>query len=212
VFSLRKPRAAWSWALFSLWMVGTAFAFWSFEIQHQRSFETVRTARFEGGARARSAESWFRKNFALASDNGPYTATVMHVYRADCPCNRFTHPHLARIIQQYQARGVNFRAALLTPGQQVAVSGAVIAGTNGPSNLAQVVLPDGNNELQWIEATPAALVFDSAGRLIYFGPYSDSGRCGESGGLVEKVLDRLLLGQSPRPQPFYGGGCFCGAS
>jgi hypothetical protein len=67
-------------------------------------------------------------------------------------------------------------------------------------------------ELSWIPATPAALVFDAAGKLVYFGPYSDSARCGASGGFVERVLDSALRGQSMRTQPFYGSGCFCGGT
>jgi hypothetical protein len=155
----------------SLWLAGTAYAFWSFEIKHQR------TVFFDSTTQARSAEAWFRA--AVAPRAG--VATVVHVYEANCPCNRFTHPHLARIISAYQQHGVRFIS--------------VARGTPG---------------LAWIEATPAALVFDANGRLVYFGPYSDSARCGESGGLVERVLDRMLAGQAPRPQPFYGGGCFCG--
>jgi hypothetical protein len=78
-----------------------------------------------------------------------------------------------------------------------------------PQGLPLIALPTGN-ELSWIDATPAALVYDARGKLVYYGPYSDGARCGESGGLVERVLDRVLLGHTPLPQPFYGGGCFCG--
>jgi hypothetical protein len=85
------------------------------------------------------------------------------------------------------------------------------ASAAGPVGLQQVALGAGG-EFAWIEATPAALVFDAAGKLVYFGPYSDSARCGESGGLVERVLERVLDGQAPRPQPFYGGGCFCSSA
>jgi Domain of unknown function (DUF6436) len=180
-------RSALAWAIVSVWLTGTAYAFWSFEFKQQRSFESARTVLFDSSVRARSAEQWFSETVAphLGSPDGR-VATVVHVYSADCPCNRFTHPHLARIISGYQHRGVSFVSAL--QGSATAV---------------------GRGELAWIESTPAALIFDAAGRLVYFGPYSDSARCGESGGLVERVLDRILDGQTPRPQPFYGGGCFC---
>ena len=168
-------------AVVAIWLTGTAYAFWSFEFKQQRSFESARTVLFDSAARARSAELWFRE--AVAPQLGgadARVATVVHVYSADCPCNRFTQSHLERIVASYRHRGVNF-----------------------------VTVARGSIDLAWIEATPAALVFDAAGRLVYFGPYSDSARCGESGGLVERVLDRVLGGQAPRPQPFYGGGCFC---
>lgn len=200
--SRRRGRTgAFAWAVVCVWLAGMAYAFWTFELKHQRSFETPRTVLFDSGARASSAEAWFRAAVApsLPNSGAPAVATVVHVYSPGCPCNRYTHPHLARIIARYQAKGVEFVAAA-----RAADSAA------GPDGLRQVALTRGG-ELSWIEATPAALVFDARGKLVYFGPYSDSGRCGASGGLVERVLDRMLGGQSPRPQPFYGGGCFCGA-
>jgi hypothetical protein len=178
-------RSAYAWAVASVWLAGSAYAFWSFELKHQRSFESAHTVLFDSGSRARSAEAWFHTVVApqLGSGSG-HVATVVHIYSADCPCNRFTHPHLARIVAGYQHRGVSF-----------------------------VTVARGSIDLAWVEATPAALVFDAAGRLVYFGPYSDSARCGESGGgLVERVLERVLGGQSPQPQPFYGSGCFCNSA
>lgn len=200
-----SKRNACAWAVVSIWLTGTAYAFWSFEFKQQRSFESARTVLFDSAARARSAELWFREAVApqLGSADAR-VATVVHVYSGDCPCNRFTQPHLARIISGYQHRGVSFVAAVHGPATAVASSLASSAGLG----IQQVQLR-GGRDLAWIESTPAALVFDAAGRLVYFGPYSDSARCGESGGLVERVLDRMLGGQNPRPQPFYGGGCFC---
>jgi hypothetical protein len=184
----------------ALWAAGTAYAFWSFELKHQRSFESRRTVLFDSGVRARSAEAWFRTVVApslIHRDSD--VATVVHIYSPGCPCNHYTEPHLARIITRYHGHGVQFVAATRANDS-----------FTGPDGLSRVALPVGG-ELAWVEATPAALVFDGRGRLVYFGPYSDSGRCGDSGGLVERVLDRMLGGQTPQPQPFYGGGCFCGA-
>jgi hypothetical protein len=64
--------------------------------------------------------------------------------------------------------------------------------------------------VSWIDATPAALVYDGAGKLIYFGPYSDAARCSPAAGLIEGVLDRALRGEAQHPQRYLGGGCFCG--
>ena len=195
----RRRTGTYAWAVVALWVAGTAYAFWTFELKHQRSFESRRTVLFDSGSRARSAEAWFQAAVTpTLIHGGAGIATVVHVYSPGCPCNRYTHPHLARIMTRYQPQGVRFVAATRD------VSDASAA----PDGLARVNLAGDN--LAWVEATPAALVFDAHGRLVYFGPYSDSGRCGDSGGgLVEKVLDRLLGGQIPRPQPFYGGGCFC---
>ena len=65
---------------------------------------------------------------------------------------------------------------------------------------------------EWVAATPAALVFDSGGRLVYFGPYSEAADCGATRGFVERALDALLAGQpatAPRP---LGVGCYCVAA
>ena len=197
-------RSAAAWVVVSVWLAGTGYAFWSFELSQQRSFESPRTVLFDSGSRARSAEAWFRVNIApLANVGTPAVATVVHVYMAGCACNRFTHPHLARIVTRYRPTGVKFFAAV-----RPAVAGGVAVDTV-PQGLPSIALPTGS-ELSWIDATPAALVYDAQGKLVYFGPYSDSARCGESGGLVERVLDRVLLGHTPHAQPFYGGGCFCG--
>lgn len=202
----RSParRGAASWALVSVWLAGTGYAFWSFELGEQRAFESPRTVLFDSGSRAKSAEAWFQVSIApLANSGTPVVATVVHIYTGGCVCNRFTHSHLARIVAHYRPAGVNFFAAA-----RPAAAGSVTLDTV-PQGLRRLALPTGD-ALSWIDATPAALVYDASGRLVYFGPYSDSARCGESGGLVERVLDRVLLGQTPHPQPFYGGGCFCG--
>ena len=197
-------RAVAAWVVVSVWLACTGYAFWSFELGQQRSFESPRTVLFDPGSRARSAEAWFRVSIApLANGGAPAVATVVHVYTAGCACNRFTHAHLARIVTRYRSAGVNFFAAMRPAAADGVVTDAV------PQGLLRIALPPGN-ELSWIDATPAALVYDAEGKLVYFGPYSDSARCGESGGLVERVLDRVLLGHTLRPQPFYGGGCFCG--
>ena len=179
-----SKRSAYAWAVVSIWLTGTAYAFWSFEFKQQRSFESARTVLFDSAARARSAEVWFREAVApQLGGTAARVATVVHVYSADCPCNRFTQPHLARIISGYQHRGVSFVAAVHGPATAVASSLAPSAGLTG----IQLVELHGGSDLAWIESTPAALVFDATGRLVYFGPYSDSARCGESGGLVDQV-------------------------
>src|ERR1700722_217926 len=127
-----SQRSACAWAVVSIWLTGTAYAFWSFEFKQQRSFESARTVLFDSAARARSAEVWFRE--AVAPQLGgadARVATVVHVYSGDCPCNRFTHPHLARIISGYQYRGVSFVAAVHGPATAVAGSLTSSAGLTG---------------------------------------------------------------------------------
>ena len=188
------------WLIVGLWMASAAVGFWFFQLRHQHPFENEAMTVFDASARAASAESWYRSTLlAGAADTAHVTATVVHVYRAGCACNRFTEPHLAKIIARYRQEGVRF---VVASREQSTAHGASIGG------LPQLTIPD-LRELDWLDSTPAALVYDSAGKLVYFGPYSSAAWCGTSGGLVERMLDRLLAGQAPRLQPFYGSGCFC---
>lgn len=188
------------WLIVGLWMASAAIGFWFFQLRHQHPFESEAMTVFDASARAASAESWYRSTLlAGAADTAHVTATVVHVYRAGCACNRFTEPHLAKIIARYRQEGVRF---VVASREQSTAHGASIGG------LPQLTIPD-LRELDWLDSTPAALVYDPAGKLVYFGPYSSAAWCGTSGGLVERMLDRLLAGQAPRLQPFYGSGCFC---
>lgn len=187
-------------ALFG-WLAGVVCVFGYFELKDQRSFESTRTALFDASERATSAETWLRiHDREAATAASAVKATVVHVYNADCPCNRFTNPHLAEIVARYRSDGVRFVAA---SAQSATTKASAAAGGLKPIGAAI------EDELTWIDATPAALVYDGNGKLIYFGPYSDAAACGSSSGLVERVLDRALRGESQRPQKFYGGGCFC---
>jgi hypothetical protein len=176
---MRTGSRATPWVVFALWLATTAAAFWFFELRFQRTFTSSGVTLFESDAHLQEAADWMRKLVAAGAGEAGSIATVVHVARAECPCNRFTEPHLAQIAATYRERGVGF----------VRASGPMPA---------------------WIESTPAALVFDGSGRLVYFGPYSDSAWCGVSGGQVERALDDVLKGGTPRPQRLFAQGCFCG--
>lgn len=177
------------WLVVAVWLTGCAWAFWHFELRLQRPFETARAALFDSNLRQTAAENWFRAEVQpKTASPGMTVATVVHLYRAGCPCNRFTDPHLARIAARYRPRHVEFIA--------IDARGAT----------AHAARP------AWFDATPAALVFDAGGHLVYYGPYSDGARCGEGAGLVERALDHLLDGHLPVPQSRFASGCFCGTS
>ena len=189
------------WLVVACWFAGCAYAFWRFDLGLQRPFETARTVQFDADARRFEAERWFHTGIESSTSAGAApVATVVHLYHEGCPCNRFTDPHLARLVARYGGRNIEFVAAE-TRAQSVAAQPA-------PAGLRRLALPGG--ALAWLDATPAALVFDAAGRLIYYGPYSDGARCGEGPGLVEHVLDHVLDRRTPVPQPRFAAGCFCG--
>ncbi len=197
----RRRRIA-PWLVVAAWFAGCAYAAWRFDLGLQRPFETARTALFDSSARQAAAERWFRSAIGPLAPRPAPLATVVHVYRGGCACNRFTDPHLARIVARYRARNIEFVAA---EAHQQAMAVQPV-----PAGLRRLALSGAG--LAWLDATPAALVFDSAGHLIYYGPYSDGARCGEGGGLIERVLDHVLDGHTPLPQPHFAAGCFCGTS
>jgi hypothetical protein len=173
--SVRRPRPFMAWLTVAAWLGFTAFAFWFFQVRPEHAAAGAVTRLFDGEEHAREAEAWFR---TLATTSP--IATVVHVTRSGCDCNRYTDRHLAQIVAKYQSRGVSF---VRQPGMAP----------------------------EWIASTPAALVFDRDGRLVYFGPYSDTAWCGAGSGQVERTLDAMLKGNAPRPQRAYVRGCFCGS-
>lgn len=196
-----RPVSAWPWIAVGLWLASAAAGFWYFQTRDARPFETDSMLEFDSGTRAEAAESWYRAAILPRIGAAPVTATVVHLYSEGCSCNRFTDRHLARIVARYRAQGVRFVAATRADGT---------TRLQHSIDLPQVTIP-GQRNLDWLDSTPAALVYDSSGKLVYFGPYSNAAWCGTSGGLVERSLDRLLAGQKPRLQPFYSSGCFCRA-
>jgi len=188
-----------AWFTIAVWLLGTFGAFWHFELRDWRTFSTPRMQSFDIDGRAQ-VERWFRTHVGLASGPAPARLTVVHLYNPDCRCNRYTEPHLRRLIDRYQSRGVRFVAAL-TPRA---------AGGAGSSPFGLPMFSsDSSLASTGVNLAPAALIFDNTGRLIFYGPYSDSAWCGGAGAKVEPVLDRGLLGLPPAAAITEVRGCFC---
>jgi hypothetical protein len=197
--SVWRWASVWRWIIVVVWLLSSATGLWIFQTRDRRTFENSVTL-FDASARTAAAEAWYHTNLVgTAADTGHVAATVVHFYRQGCSCNRFTEPHLAKLIARYRQEGVRF---VLATREQSTTHGLSIG------DLPQYTIP-AQHDLDWLDAAPAALVYDPAGKLVYFGPYSDAAWCGASGGLVERVLDGLLAGQIPHLRPFYGSGCFC---
>src|SRR5687767_14590117 len=100
-----------SWVLLGVWFAGTIGALAYFQLRDQRSFEVARTARFDSQTRAAAAEAWLRGRTDAAAGDPRTVATVVHLFRAGCPCNRFTDSHRTEIAARYAPQGVRFLAA-----------------------------------------------------------------------------------------------------
>jgi hypothetical protein len=190
-----------AWIAIAIWLLGTAGAFWFFEMSDWRTFSAAGSRLFEMRDAA-EVETWFRTHIGI-DGSGQTQLTFVHLYRPDCRCNGFTEPHLQRLMERYQSHGVRFIAAL-SPG----FNGMPGAGRH-PLGLPVIQSADRSLVTAGVNAAPAALIFDAGGRLIYYGPYSDSAWCGSEGGLVEPVLDRALAGRQPGAGTTAIRGCFC---
>lgn len=60
-----------------------------------------------------------------------------------------------------------------------------------------------------IPATPSVAIWDEAGELAYFGPYSSGAICGEGTDFVTRVLVELRQKRNPRWINSIGVGCYC---
>jgi hypothetical protein len=191
-----------AWIAVAVWLLGTAGAFWFFELRDWRPFaaQSVRLFEIDG---ALQTQLWFRTHIGVdAPASGNARLTFVHLYNPDCRCDAYTEQHLQRLMSRYQSRGVRFVAAL-TP---------LFANRPTPAHplgLRVVASTDGYLAAAGVNTAPAALIFDAAGRLIYYGPFSDSAWCGSDGGLVEPVLDRALAGRAPIGAVPVVRGCFC---
>jgi hypothetical protein len=197
-----KPLAgAFAWIALAVWLLGAAGAFWFFELRDWRPFSSQGFRAFEIG-RTPEIDTWFRSYVGVdAHASGRANLTFVHLYNPDCRCNADTERHLQRLIDHYRSRGVRFVTAL-TPLHANRTAA-------GPLGLPVVVSSERSLARAGIDTAPAALIFDAGGRLIYYGPYSDSAWCGSAGGLVEPVLDRALAGRSPTGALPAVRGCFC---
>jgi len=200
--SAGHPASRPGWAALSivvLWLVATAYAFWWFALRDIKPFEASTSPRigmFDASQRTLAAEVWFKS--AIAGSNSQTTvATVIHITQPSCSCNRFNKPHFTSIVEKYASKGIAFRAFAHPAAPPLS------------ADVIEIKKATLRGALDWVTSTPAALVFDAGGHLIYFGPYSFGAMCGTVGGPVEEVLDSVLAKQSVAPPPTQAVGCYC---
>lgn len=188
----RNPLAVLSWVLLIVWLGSSAATLFAMETRDRRP-DDIDTGR---------VEEWYRSNYGTASQAGAsFKLTLIHLYNPECGCNRFAEPNLQRLVEHYAALGVRFLAA---PAHGLAANAAAPLGLPVISAKYSTLVAAG------VKSSPAALIFDVNGRLVYYGPYSDSAWCGSTGNLVEPVLDRALSGLATVKRPRASRGCFCG--
>jgi Domain of unknown function (DUF6436) len=191
-----------AWAAILVWLLGTFGAFWLFELHNWQPFDNQPARLFEVGDPAQT-QLWFNAHFdveANAVDGA--RLTFVQLYNPDCRCDASTESDLKRLMARYQSRGVRFVAAL-TP--------APLNRPPPPHPLGLRVITASDDYLahSGINIAPSALIFDGAGRILYYGPFSESEWCGSNGSLADAVIDRALAGQAPFSVLPVVRGCFC---
>jgi hypothetical protein len=168
-------RAA--WFLVTFWLLGTAGAFWFFELRGEPLQGTI--AQSFALAAAAPVEAWYREFVGPNAAPGA-RFTLVRLHAPQCACDRDNSSATQKIEAEFQPRGVRF-----------------------------MDVADERLRTLGVTAAPAALVFDAAGRLVYYGPYGSSSWCGGSGELIESTLERVFQGGVRFTTSPVARGCFC---
>lgn len=171
-----RKKYIWATALLAAWLFCVACAFWWFQFRNM-SVYSDHWVSFQGRHLLETT---------VPQSNG--MPLVLHFVDPDCPCSRFSTPHIQALESQYagRARFIDFMSA----GKGNELSGIVL-----PANA--------------VPAAPAVAIWDGKGQLAYFGPYSGGAVCGEGTDFVAATLDQLQSGAVPHWINHEVVGCFC---
>ncbi|MDD0973559.1 DUF6436 domain-containing protein [Pseudomonas fontis] len=184
------PRPAGKNLLTTLALLLCAAGLWlaydNFQSRYLRPFDN-QTALFSGNA--------LRLPDSLA---GPGAIRLVHFWDPACPCNVGNQQHLAELIAQYAAQGVEFYV-VQKPGSH----GQLPASLSALKPLA--ALPGAEH----LPASPAVAIWDRNGTLAYFGPYSEGATCNASNSFIEPILQALHQGRPVNVTQTMAVGCYC---
>ena len=121
----------------------------------------------------------------------------VHFWDPACPCNVGNQQHLVEMLERY-ADDVEFYH-LQKPGS----SGQL------PKILSAMRHLGGLPGAEHLPASPAVAIWDRAGQLAYFGPYSEGAVCNSSNSFIEPVLDALINNRPVNAANTLAVGCFC---
>ncbi|ALP51907.1 hypothetical protein Tel_01455 [Candidatus Tenderia electrophaga] len=194
-----KAKQLWALSLVAGWLVFTAVAFWWFQLKDVRPFAPSS----ENRAVFFRADALLQRLGSLVEDAPTGRITVVHFWDPDCACSRFSDAHVAELIQAYGSRGVAFIVVPRAVAARDEARRRAVELFGAPVTVAAM------DDLA-MPSSPAAAVLDAAGRLVYFGPYSNGAVCGAGGdAFVEKALDKALAGDTAQVLNMAAVGCFC---
>jgi len=105
---------------------------------------------------------------------------VVHFTDESCECSRYSRAH----IKELQPAFKNIRQITLSPNHQY---------------MQNIPIP----------ASPSVAIWDEAGELAYFGPYSSGAICGQGNDFVRPVIKQLQQNNNPKWINMIGIGCYC---
>ena len=123
---------------------------------------------------------------------------LVHFWDPACPCNAGNQQHLAELIQRFAPQGVAFYAV-----QKPRSKGRLPPGLEALQPLPE--LPGAEQ----LPAVPAVGIWDSDGRLAYFGPYSEGAVCNSANSFIEPILEALIDKRPVSAGSTLAAGCFC---
>lgn len=178
-------KSLFAYLLAAIWILLMIWAFWWYQGRYLRPFDSSPTL-FSGEA--------LRLPAALA---GAGPVRLVHFWDPACPCNVGNQQHLAELLERYAGQVAFY--AVQRPGSRGQLPAPLAA-------LQPLSLLPGAEDLP---ASPAVAIWDTLGRLAYFGPYSEGAVCTSANSFVEPVLEALLAGRPVLAPQTLAGGCFC---
>lgn len=193
-----RKRLSIALAIVSLWLTGTAYAFWWFEAKDLRAFDP--TGQLDSVLANKLANHW-------ASHHSGNQALVISYWDPHCPCSQRSQSHISAIVKRYASQGVHFVIAIIpAPADDPTVLRKQARALFGPLPALQVVASTDAVP----PASPAATVIDHQGRLRYLGPFSAGSLCNNRGDqFVEQSLEHLLNHRHQRQINTAVIGCYC---
>lgn len=128
-----------------------------------------------------------RENLALTLAPTQGSALVVHFIDSSCPCTDYTQKHISDLQKKYAptTEFVAWNSSQLSEEQR--------------SVLSKFKVP----------ASPAVAIWNKAGKLTYFGPYSSGAFCGQGTDFVSISINNIQNGNAQIWVNNDVAGCFC---
>jgi len=130
---------------------------------------------------------------------GPGRIRVVHFWDPACPCNVGNQQHLSELVARFAGEGGVDFYAVRKPGAHGEL----------PSTLSAIKPLDSLPGAERITASPAVAIWDRAGNLAYFGPYSEGLTCNSANSFIEPILQALKADRGVSATHTMAVGCYC---